>query len=238
MPGLTRRTDVSIARTITNRWSAELDGSGLLPEGALRCGETGDGHYLRQYYRHRCPPMDKFDRTSDVPLDLDALVTADGTPSRVRGALGTLDLLVSHAVFEHVLRPAMAITLLNQLMRPGGVIVWSAPWVLVHHGSSKYDDYHRWSTSGAKQLLSCAGFDVKQLFGYGDFLSTLAYLSGASPNEVDDASLFARCDGLANTSWYTGNGTVPSCMHTHYMGVWAVATKVREPSYEEVRSCV
>ena len=149
-------------------------------------------------------------------------------PERVRAAVGTLDLLVSHSVFEHILRPSRAIVILNQILKPGGVLVWSVPWVTVHHGGDKYADFRRFSTAGARRLLSCAGFKVRQLWGGGNFLSNLAFLSHTSPNEIDDADLFARCNGRKRMG----------CGRRHYMATMAVGVKVREVSSEEiVRNC-
>jgi len=237
LPGVSFKTDVSVHRLVTDRWNVELNaslGTSALPlphaDGGLRCAETGDGHYLRTYYSTRCTrgalSMDKFDRNANVPLDLGLPPEHAHTPSAVRESFGSVDLLVSHSVFEHLPSPAVAMATLNRLLRVGGVLVWSTPWMAVHHGSNAYDDYRRVSTTGAAHLLRCAGFNVTMSWGVGSLLGVLSYLTNASPNEMTDADLFQRCDGLSR-----------SCLHSHYVGTMAAGVKLRDVSSQEVAMC-
>merc|ERR1719440_41861 len=81
-----------------------------------RCAETGDGHFLRHGWSNNCESMlivDKFDSHADIKLDLD--LPPNQAPEEIKAAHGTIDLLVSHQVFEHLARPSIGMANLNAL---------------------------------------------------------------------------------------------------------------------------
>lgn len=101
-------------------------------------------------------------------------------------ALGRFDLIACNEVFEHVGRPLEAARALFSLLRPGGHVFWSAPFLCRNHGVP--NDFFRYSTEGAASIFTSAGFELLALhesansgplaigfllgFGTGDFNKT------------------------------------------------------------------
>jgi SAM-dependent methyltransferase len=76
------------------------------------------------------------------------------------------DLVIAEQVFEHVLRPDRAATNVYQMLRPGGVFVISAPFLLKIHGHPS--DLYRWTEDGMRHLLEIAGFTVLLTSSWGN----------------------------------------------------------------------
>lgn len=227
LPGLPNESS-SVGRRIVELWSASL----LAPQGWLathrRCAETGDGHYIRNFFRSWCTSqisLDKLDRRADFNLDLELPLSS--APSGVQEATGSLDLIISIDVFEHLRHPAIAITTLNALLRIGGYMFWSAPFINIHHGGRGYDDYNRFSTTSVQRLFECGGFKVVQLRGMGNLLSAIANLVGMTPFDLSDADLTAGCDGTI----------VGACRYRAYLSVCAVGSKAQDVAAADAIAC-
>lgn len=76
------------------------------------------------------------------------------------------DLVIAEQVFEHILRPDLAAANVYQMLRPGGVFVVSAPFLLKVHESPL--DLYRWTEHGMRLLLETAGFKVLATASWGN----------------------------------------------------------------------
>ena len=184
-----------------------------------RCGETGDGHYLRKFYPscERSFVLDKFSKAAQIRADWNEAPDEKVTPASVRAHWGTLELLISHDVFEHLERPEVAMANFNALLSPGGVLVWSAPLVAVEHPNP--GDWHRFTTRSVRRLFEGAGFEIKLLQGLGGMVSTIAYLAAATEQELAPSELEATCDATK---------LVKGCDWLPYSQVVAIGVKVTE----------
>jgi len=63
----------------------------------------------------------------------------------------SIDAVLCEALIEHVADPRLVISEINRILKPGGWIYLSAPFIFGYHSSP--DDYYRWTTSGLKELL-------------------------------------------------------------------------------------
>ena len=86
-------------------------------------------------------------------------------------------------VFEHVRQPHVAAATLAALLRPGGVVVWTAPFLERFHLSPT--DFFRFTVEGGKALLEDAGLAVVAAARGGDSLLTLGSLLGYGATDFD-----------------------------------------------------
>ena len=135
----------SIFRATKRAWLRAHAGPAALRELAggqvHRCAETGDGHYLDASLCRVRLALDKYDRRAAIALDLDE-PPGTGTPLAARRVWGSVDVLHSHDVFEHLRRPEVALDNFAALLRPGGVLVWSAPLVRCATTPNPRDTHH------------------------------------------------------------------------------------------------
>jgi SAM-dependent methyltransferase len=74
------------------------------------------------------------------------------------GPLGeTYDLVIAEQVLEHVARPVRAVENVYAMLRPGGALLCTTPFMVRVHPSPI--DCTRWTETGIKYLLGDAGFD-------------------------------------------------------------------------------
>ncbi len=64
---------------------------------------------------------------------------------------GTVDGLVSESLLEHVADPVKVAAEMSRVLKPGGLLYVSAPFVHPYHASP--DDFNRWTISGLKALF-------------------------------------------------------------------------------------
>jgi SAM-dependent methyltransferase len=103
-------------------------------------------------------------RTADVVADLNELPLEDGS----------FDFVLCTEVLEHVADPARVLGELHRVLRPGGGLLLSVPFVGELHEDP--DDHLRFTRYGLEGLLARAGFaavEVEPLTGY---YATLAHV--------------------------------------------------------------
>ena len=61
------------------------------------------------------------------------------------------DLVICTQVFEHLTRPWVAARQLARVLRPGGILMFSAPHTSIYH--AHFDDYYRFTVAGACHML-------------------------------------------------------------------------------------
>ena len=76
------------------------------------------------------------------------------------------DVILCQQVFEHVPQPFTAAGALYRLLRPGGFVFWSAPFMQRYHRMP--GDYFRFTPEGAASAFGAAGFRVLQTQQIGD----------------------------------------------------------------------
>ncbi|GAB7022224.1 hypothetical protein JCM12178A_07820 [Salidesulfovibrio brasiliensis] len=85
----------------------------------------------------------------------------------------SFDAIVCTQVLEHVAAPETRIAELSRVLKPGGVMCLSVPFIFHVHG--KPHDYRRLSEYGARELVK--GFNVEKVYRQGGVGSSLAVLS-------------------------------------------------------------
>lgn len=76
---------------------------------------------------------------------------------------GSVDLVFSSQVLEHVEDPVGYLTECHRMLRPGGSLVLSTHGMMYLHRDPT--DYWRWTCDGLDKIVSDAGFDVEELRG-------------------------------------------------------------------------
>lgn len=217
------------ARRAMNLWSAGIAADlAAVGVSGRQCAETGDGHFLRRYFGGVCAAtlsLDKFDPAADVRMDLN--LPPAMAPASVQAAKGTVDLLVSNQVFEHLQHPTIAMADLNAMLRTGGQLVFSVPFLIQDHSSSETMDYFRYTVRNVHALLKCGGFEVRSLKGLGGRLGVVSYLAGVPAEDIPEADIAEVCDGLATDF----------CSNRFYTVVAAVGAKKRDVPSDEIRAC-
>jgi SAM-dependent methyltransferase len=80
----------------------------------------------------------------------------------------TYDLIIAEQVLEHALWPYRAARNMRAMLRPGGVLVITTPFLVRIHECPV--DCSRWTELGLRQLLAEAGFDASKIItgGWGN----------------------------------------------------------------------
>lgn len=84
-----------------------------------------------------------------IPLDHVDLV-ADATHLPFRD--GSLDAVVNESLFEHLPDPISVAREISRVLKPGGLLYTSTPFMTPYHASP--DDFNRWTQSGLRKLFS------------------------------------------------------------------------------------
>ncbi len=91
-------------------------------------------------------------------------------------ATATFDTVVCTEVIEHLPEPALALQNIARVLRPGGHLILSAPFVHVLHEVPF--DFFRFTPIGLQHLVKGAGFEVVNTWARGGVLSVLISLWG------------------------------------------------------------
>lgn len=117
-------------------------------------------------------------------LNLDPGVAPDavGDVSCIPLANGCADAIVCSEVLEHVLRPERVIAECSRLLKPGGQLVLSMPFLVRIHADPA--DYQRFTTARLTHLLRQAGLTVKTVRKQGLYFTVLAEMLKTLIREV------------------------------------------------------
>lgn len=191
---------------------------------AMKCVETGDGSFIRQKHWQRvCKTMlsaDFYDGNADVKMDLN--LAPIQAPTEIRAVFGSMDIVVTHQVFEHLKNPVEGIANLNALLRQSGLLVFTAPFMVFDHGVPF--DFHRYTTKAVGGLLTCGGFQVLEIKGLGSVLAVLASFSTIRASWMEEADLKMECSGAA-------------CNGRKYITVAALGKKTSDASLDDIKQC-
>jgi SAM-dependent methyltransferase len=109
---------------------------------------------------------------------LDALADLERTPF----AAGSFDGVVCTETLEHVARPAVVLRELRRVIRGGGTLVLTVPFLQGVHQAPH--DYFRYTPFGLRHLLAEAGFEVVELSAAGGFFTFLRLQLGDLPDHL------------------------------------------------------
>ena len=90
----------------------------------------------------------------------DVVLAPDGT---VPLPAGTIDLVLSTQVLEHVTEPAAYLLECARLLRPGGSLILTTHGMMYRHPDP--EDYWRWTSDGLVRVVTQAGLEVVELRG-------------------------------------------------------------------------
>ena len=115
---------------------------------------------------------------------------------------GQFDLIICTQVFEHLARPWIAVQQLSRVLRPGGILMFSAPHTSIYH--AHFDDYYRFTVAGARYLLEEIGsLCVLYEAGGNSIPYTVLSLLGYSMDDVDVHDMLATADPIAPLNIYS-----------------------------------
>jgi SAM-dependent methyltransferase len=96
-------------------------------------------------------------RSPHDPVAVDIVATAYEIP--LEGS--SVDTIVMNAVLEHLEEPQRALAECRRLLRPGGHLIITAPFVWPVHAAPH--DFFRYSPYGLRHLLAAAGFEIVEV---------------------------------------------------------------------------
>lgn len=109
-----------------------------------------------------CDPYPSDDATVACPAD--ALAFEDDS----------FDAVVTFQVLEHIPRPWAAVAECARVLKPGGFLLATAPFVFPHHASPH--DFYRYTHEGLAQLALEAGLEAEEITAQVPSLATLCLL--------------------------------------------------------------
>ena len=124
--------------------------------------------------------------------DMSLLASPPGASSAARPHHPTFDAIICGMVFEHVNEPAATAERLFGLLRPGGTLIWYAPFLTQYHSAPS--DYFRYTHMGAEHVLRRAGFRRLLIRTVGSDAISSGWLLGFgagdfSPEQLSTTSL-------------------------------------------------
>lgn len=143
----------ALARYIDARASHVLNSVGGREIRVLDVG-CGDMPYRAIFERDaRCTRYDG----ADIPsASTRATVAIDPDSQLVSAASESYDLIVSFQALEHVLRPMALLRECLRVLRQGGILFVTLPFLFEYHGVPR--DFRRWTHEGIAEDLAAMGF--------------------------------------------------------------------------------
>lgn len=93
---------------------------------------------------------------ADITLDERATILIDQATERINANNSSFDVVVHFQVLEHVPHPQAMIHECFRILKPGGVLLVTVPFIWEYHGVP--GDFHRWTDEGLQTDLSSCGF--------------------------------------------------------------------------------
>lgn len=111
-------------------------------------------------------------------LDPDASTHPDivGDVHKLKIRSNTYDLILATEVLEHCHTPTLALHEMHRVLKKGGILIGSVPFMYPDHREGAMRDYYRFSKDGVEHLLT--PFRVKKIQTFGTVLTPLATILG------------------------------------------------------------
>ena len=92
--------------------------------------------------------------------------------------VSTFDVVFATQVFEHLPHPWRAASEIARILRPGGFLFFSVPFLELYHTSGGGLDYYRYTHHGIVALFEAAGLCVQEVRSGGSYLTTTGNMLG------------------------------------------------------------
>jgi hypothetical protein len=150
-----------------------------LPHGS-KCLEVGEARYIGEM--SRC--SERYVFNYDTKASLQGTVLYGDLSGQDQGfPEAHFDMLLLNQVFEHVHDPFTAIRNSFTMVKPGGLLVFTAPFVSNYHEVP--GDYFRYTPMTVHKIAETGGFCLEYVRAVGNWLTSIMYISGYG---VDDVS--------------------------------------------------
>jgi glycosyltransferase involved in cell wall biosynthesis/SAM-dependent methyltransferase len=148
-----------------------------------RVMEVADADYTRRYGGDRVAHSDVLHARAGNPAAtlVGDLCTGEGIPESV------FDCIILTQVLPFVWEPAAAIATARRALRPGGVLLVTAPGIsqISRHDADRWGDYWRFTSQSLRRLFEQEfPADHVKLVVYGNALSATAFLHGVAAHEL------------------------------------------------------
>lgn len=104
-----------------------------------------------------------------------AMVDVIGTAYDTTLADSICDVVLCTEVLEHLERPADAIREMNRILRPGGTVILTVPFIWPVHEAPR--DFYRYSEFGLRYLFEDGGFEIVELRPLTGYIVTFTQMS-------------------------------------------------------------
>lgn len=84
----------------------------------------------------------------------------------------SFDTVISTQVMEHVKNPYRIATEIYKVLKPGGHVIITAPFLIPFHADP--DDYFRFTPSGLSEIFKGSGFEIVESGRYGGFFMVVS----------------------------------------------------------------
>tara|TARA_B110000967_G_scaffold180539_1_gene196933 strand:+ start:941 stop:1702 length:762 start_codon:yes stop_codon:yes gene_type:complete len=137
---------------------------------------------------------------------------------------GTFDAILCTEVFEHIPYPIETVKEFTRLLKPGGILIFSAPSNCLRH-FDPYFFYSGFSDRWYQRIFSENGFQIETLEPVGDYYSWLAMELGRT---AMSNSLFSKCILAPAFLYLASKRRTDQSVNTLCSGYHVVARKTLE----------
>jgi len=189
-------------RTFMNIFLGEA--AQYIPSTPATCIEWAPTMYMSQFPACAHGHQYSLDYEPDInKMHIDATGVVHCDNVHLTHCLGNtrIDVALSTNVWEHEIEPFKAMQSLYDAMNPGGVMLFTVPFVAPFHGVPY--DFYRYTKSGVVHLLERAGFCVprSRMAGGGDFINDVAMMAGVGPGDFSQTEI--------QQSYFRGYDNIP-----------------------------
>jgi SAM-dependent methyltransferase len=111
-----------------------------------------------------------------ITLDIDSNhkpdILADICEEGNNFGLDQFDAILALEVFEHLLDPQIAVKNCFSMLKPGGILITSTPWIIPIH--DRPNDFHRFTPMALRNL--CSEFDSVIIYARGNYYDSIVML--------------------------------------------------------------
>lgn len=151
-----------------------------------RCLEFGDLTYTQTHFASQCwhRHYTRYTGKNAPPAGMTQSfeVDIDYGPGPI--PINSFDTIIATMVFEHVKDPSTSASTLFQVLKPGGIMLWTVPTSWPHHVAPGFGDYWRYTEEGGRLLLQRAGFEIMDSECHGDSSTVALYAMGMGEEEM------------------------------------------------------